>query len=244
MTSSDTGPLTLPSLRDEVYALIRRRILAREYPPNYRFNLSRLEETLGISRTPLKEALHRLAAEGLVEIRPRRGTYVTCIDPEDVAESFDVRAILECAAAEIFVETATDAEIAGLRALNTEMNALLEQPDFQAALPAYLELDRELHRRFIALTHNRRLASIYGQIDTHLQIARLQRKFHRLDSQATRQEHEAILRALENRDGPALRTAVQRHITMSKNRLLKALAVPEPDGESPTKDPPYLVEEG
>ena len=103
--------LTPVTLRDEVYDLLRERILSLRYPPNFRFDLSALEEQLGISRTPLKEAMQRLEAEGLVDIRPRRGTFVTGFDPQDIAESYDVRRVIECAAAETLAAYVTDADI-------------------------------------------------------------------------------------------------------------------------------------
>lgn len=222
--------LNLPSLRDEAYHLLRDRILNHEYPPNHRFNLNELEAQLGISRTPLKEALHRLEMDGLVTIRPRRGTYVTAIDVRDVAESFDVRAMLECAAAESVVENASDDEIARLRAINDEMIRLAEQDDYYAMLARHIELDQEMHRLYISCARNRRLMAIYDQIDTHLQVARVQRKFHPPDTAETRREHEAILQALEDRDAEALRAAMKAHITTSKVRMLKVLAESDGDG--------------
>ena len=88
-----------------------------------------IQEQLGISRTPLKEALHRLETEGLIEIRPRRGTYVVDLNLQDVAESFDVRRILECAVAEIAVREATDEELSQLRSIIEEMKQLLRSAE-------------------------------------------------------------------------------------------------------------------
>ena len=87
--------ITVVNIREEVYKLIRQRILDHNYPPGFRFDLSELETQLGISRTPLKEALQRLEIEGLVEIRPRRGTFVSQIDTQELMDNYGVRHALE-----------------------------------------------------------------------------------------------------------------------------------------------------
>lgn len=221
--AGDDGKLQPTSLRDEVYHLLRRRILSHEYPPGYRFDLTALETRLGISRTPLKEALHRLAADGLVEIRPRRGTFVTSLNATEVAESFEVRRILECGVAERIVCEATDAELAALRSIYREMEKLLVHDDYHAIIEAYIEHDRELHKRLMSFSRNQRLQSIYYHVDTHLQIARIQQHFSLPDSMQTQQEHDAILTALEKRDAPALLSAIRAHIDASQHRILRAL---------------------
>ena len=211
------------NIRDEVYLVLRERILSHEYPPGFRFDLSKLETQLGISRTPLKEALHRLEVEGLIEIRPRRGTYVININPKDVAESFDVRRILECAAAKIVVREATDEEIAHLRAITNAMTDLLGSGDYQTVVNDYIELDRQFHKYLVGLTRNERLMGFCDQLDTHLQIARLREKFELSDSQQTEAEHEAILAALDQRDEAAVVRAIEAHIKISKTRTLKVI---------------------
>src|SRR5712692_5955504 len=129
------------NISDGVYEFLRRRILDHEYPPGYRFDLSGLADELGISRTPIREAMHRLEAEGLVDILPRRGTFVTTIELQEIAEGFDVRCALERFAAEIAACVATDEEIAHLRAILSEMRQLLAVVDYQSVVQKYIALD-------------------------------------------------------------------------------------------------------
>ncbi len=204
--------------------MLRERILNHEYPPGFRFDLSRLEEQLGISRTPLKEALHRLETEGLIEIRPRRGTYVVDLNLQDVAESFDVRRILECAVAEIAVREATDEELSQLRAIIEEMKQLLRSGDYQTIISNYLELDRQFHIMLMGIAKNKRLTDVYTHVDTHLQVARVRQKFNVSDSkQYTEVEHEAIMQALEHRDTETLVKHLADHAELSKQRVLKVM---------------------
>ena len=224
VAAEQKGRLNLGNIRDEVYRILQERILRHEYPPGFRFDLSQLEEQLGISRTPLKEALHRLEVEGLIEIRPRRGTYVIKLEPNDVAESFDVRRILECAAAEIAVSKASEADLAQLRTIADEMSQLLASDEYQRIVERYIELDRQFHGLIVKLAGNKRLAEMWRQLDTHVQVARVRHKFARSDSvQYTQTEHEAILQAFAQRDAPAVSQALAEHIDISKARVLKAI---------------------
>ncbi len=224
MTAEDNKKLNLVNIRDQVYNVLLERVLNHEYPPGFRFDLSQLEDQLGVSRTPLKEALHRLQAEGLIEIRPRRGTYVISIDSQDVAESFDVRCILECAAAEIAVQKASDEEIEQLQTLAKQMRQLLRSDGYQIIVGQYIELDRQFHRTLVNMAHNKRLAEICKQLDTHMQIAHVRQKFILADSKKhTETEHDAIIQALQQRDVENLVQLLAQHINQSKQRTLKVL---------------------
>lgn len=208
---------------DEVYKLLRTRIVSHEYPSGFRFDLSRLELELEISRTPLKEALHRLEVEGLVVIRPRRGTFVISIDRKRVAENFEVRRALELYAGEIVVRAASNEEIARLKALADKMRILLANHDYQSVVEKYIRLDHEFHNLLVSFARNERLIEVFKQIEVYAQIARVRQKFTRSDSMHTESEHDAILTALERRDAPALAVALSDHIELSKARVLKVL---------------------
>ena len=97
---------------DSVYEALRSAILSRSFAPGQRLNVHELAAELGVSLTPVKDALTRLEAEALIEIRPRSGTFVTAMSPDDVAEAFEIRCALECLAAEKALARATAADIA------------------------------------------------------------------------------------------------------------------------------------
>jgi DNA-binding GntR family transcriptional regulator len=221
--ASEPGILQNVILRDEVYDYLRRNIINHHFPPGYRFDLKELEKQLGISRTPLKVALHRLESEGLVKIRPRRGTYVTPLDVDSVAESFDVRIMLETAAAPIVMQNATAHELAQLGVINQQMRTLLESGDYQEIVSQYIDLDQALHSQYMSYARNKQLMRIYARLNTHLQIARLRRSFDRPSSDATQQEHERILQAIGQRDVAALQLSIKQHLVTSKERTLSAI---------------------
>ena len=219
----EIGILNNVILRDEVYDYLRKNILNYQFPPGHRFDLKELEKQLGISRTPLKVALHRLENEGLVKIRPRRGTFVTPLDIDNVAESFDVRIMLETAVAPIVLTQATDHELAQLGVMNEQMRTMLESGDYQEVVQTYIELDQELHIQYMSYARNKQLMRIYNRLNTHLQIARVRRGFNRASSDETQQEHDAILEAIAARDVAALQQALTHHLQQSKERTLSAI---------------------
>ena len=222
-TAQSGGILNNIILRDEVYDYLRKQIISLAYPPGYRFDLNKLEKELGISRTPLNVALYRLEAEGLVKVRPRRGTFVTPISLENIAETFDVRLMLETAAAPMVLARATDHELAQLMVIHNQMNNLLESGPYQEVIAEYIELDQKFHLQYMSYARNKQLIRVFTRLNTHLQIARLQQKFERPSSNNTREEHEAIISPLTERDVAKLQKAIGDHVLRSKERTLAAI---------------------
>ena len=215
--------LNTSTLRDDAYELLRERILNRDFPPGYRFDLPLLETQMGISRTPLKEALHRLEAEGLVEIRARRGTFVADVDPREIVDNFEVRCALQVHAVKLALEDAPQAEIDDLREITDAMHQMAERYTFQEVLDRYLELDRSFHQALVSLSHNQRLIEAHDQSDVYIHFARLRQDFATPDLTATEMEHEQIMAALEQRDVAAAVAAIEHHVAQSKARMEKAL---------------------
>jgi DNA-binding GntR family transcriptional regulator len=132
------------SLADRAYVAIRERIVSLELPPGSLIDERLLVESLGIGRTPVREALRRLAQEQLVDVFPRRGMFVTKVDVRDLARISEVRAILEPEAARLAAERATDEE-------RDELAALGDRIKRGADLMA---LDEQIHHAVYAAAHN------------------------------------------------------------------------------------------
>jgi GntR family transcriptional regulator, rspAB operon transcriptional repressor len=215
---------TLPRLArsrasDSVFDILRENILGRGFRPGGRLDVRALADQLGVSATPVKDAITRLAAEGLVEIRPRSGTFVADLAPDAVAETFEIRRALECLAAERVVSRLTPDLLASFEAIIDAMER-----------PVSNERDRveherknvELHTLLVEASNNRRLAELYRNLNAHLTIARIHSRRRpdeeRLEQE--RREHRAILEALAARDASALVNALDRHIRRAGSALV------------------------
>jgi GntR family transcriptional regulator, rspAB operon transcriptional repressor len=207
---------------DEVLQALRDAILTRVFTPGQRLNVEDLAANLGVSFTPVRQALQLLAAEGLIVIQPRSGTYVATLSPRDVEETFDIRRALECLAAETAVVNATDDDIAAARDILERLAKPVESEDDRALHQA---ANTELHHMIIRLSGNRRAAEMYDSLHAHLTIARLHRAGEswqsRLDLEHA--EHEQIVDAFCRRDARALQSALRKHITRAKRELVNEL---------------------
>jgi len=141
------------SLADRAYLSIRDLIVSLELAPGALIDERRLVETLGIGRTPVREALRRLAQEQLVEVFPRRGMFVTGVDMRDLARISEVRAALEPAAARLAAERATDEERDKLADLSDQIKSGAD----------FMGLDERIHRAVYAAAHNHLLEKTLGE---------------------------------------------------------------------------------
>jgi DNA-binding GntR family transcriptional regulator len=142
------------SLADRAYLAIRDLIVSLELAPGSLIDERQLVESLGIGRTPVREALRRLAQEQLVEVFPRRGMFVTKVDVRDLARISEVRTVLEPEAARLAAERATDEERDELAALS---DGIKRGADLMA-------LDEQIHRAVYAAAHNDLLEKTLGEL--------------------------------------------------------------------------------
>ena len=208
VVSSMEGVLENPtSLSDRAYHAIRNRIVSLELRPGAVINERELIESLGIGRTPVREALRRLAQEQLVEVYPRRGMFVTTVEIRDLASLCEVRSVLESHGARLAAERASETERAELSALIAE----LERHDAldQRALMAF---DERIHRTIYRCTHNPFLART---LEEYYVLAL--RIWHLALDQASGleaavQEHGPLLEAIRSGSGAAAAEIMRRHV--------------------------------
>lgn len=223
MKVHDLPSLTRPKISDEVYKALKERIVSRQFALGERLNLIQLEQQMGISRTPLKEALNRLAVEGLVEIQPRRGTFITDPTPHEIAESFDVRRILEVYAVEMAALRITNPQLEQLRKLIRRLRSLTDVEDWDQIYQEYVPLDYDLHRLIIKIAGNNRLQEIWEQVNLHGEMARIRYGSSETELNLAQAEHEELLHAFETKDLPSLQQITSRHIDRAKRSILKDL---------------------
>ena len=217
-----TTLIDVSNINEKVYNFIKTNIINYNYPPGYNLNLGQLSELLGVSPTPIKDALFRLAGEGLVEIAPRKGTYVKDVTLEDIHEILKVRVILETAAVEAITAGLTDEQLSLFTGLYGQMISVRVGENDVASYKAYMERDSEFHLLFFQILGNQRLLNIYRNLNAHIQIVRFRLLDRRGKNVTTDQEHERILEALRERDPGKAKEAVRQHL-LSLDRALTVL---------------------
>jgi DNA-binding GntR family transcriptional regulator len=214
-------PVSLPNLNDVVYQLLRERILQYDFAPGQRLDLPELEASLQISRTPLKNALTRLEAEGLVEVQPRRGTFVAALNAQKLDEAYKIRSAFELYVALCLFKYLTPEDFGFFQEVRGALNDLAQADDWQAVIGDYLWLDRQLHERFVARGGTPRMLELFQQMNVHRQVARIISRYQKRDLDAMHFEHEQIFAALDDRSPERLSAALLNHLEASRYRALK-----------------------
>jgi len=195
---------------DRAYTALRDVIVSLnvyDEPGEVRLDERQLAQDLGISRTPVREAMAQLEREGFVRSVPRRGVYVVRKTRREVIEIITAWAALESMAARLITQSATDAEIATLRAMFTTF----ENGQLHAKLDEYSEVNIQFHQAIIRMSHNNVLIDLAENLFTHMRMVR--RKTIGEDDRADRsiRDHMNIIRALEERDTERAEDLVRQH---------------------------------
>lgn len=220
------APLRKKRATDEVYEALRSAILTRLFLPGQRLLSDDLARQLGVSLTPIRHALSQLAVEGLIEVHPRSGTYVASMSPDEVVETFEIRAALEALAASRAVKRVTDEDLAQLDSLLHRLAAPVRTEEDRKSHEA---ANLEFHRRLLEISGSKKLLEIYESLHAHIQIARIHASegtnFAALKPRLEQEqrEHEAIVAALRQRSATKLQTALREHIGRAEESLLAAL---------------------
>ena len=209
----NVATLTPRALYEEVAEALRHRIYNGELPPGSWIDELRLAEQYGISRTPLREALKVLAAEGLVTMKVRRGAYVTEVSKADLNEVYHLLGLLEADAAADAARHATPAQLAELEALHTELEAA-------QGTEAFFAVNVRFHARLLAISNNRRRDQMVVDLRKMMQLVRIN-SLHKSGRVAeSLQEHRMILDALRRRDPEAARASMHEHFRRGREAAL------------------------
>ncbi len=196
------------SLHDEILERLRDLIVEGELTPGTKIPEAELCVQFGISRTPLREALKALAAEGLVTLQPNRGASVAKTTLTEIDELFPIIGALEALAGELACARIRDAEIAVIRRDHLKMVKHFERGDWLG----YIKLNRAIHEAIFDAAANGALSALYQQLLVRTHAVRFVAKKSAVRWQEAVDDHEKILAALENRDGPALARILALHL--------------------------------
>lgn len=204
------------TLWQRVYDHLRTEILEGRLGPGTELAEVALSEQLGVSRGPIREAIGRLAAEGLVNVRPRRGAVVRSLSKEEFLELYQVREALERMAVQLAVPRLADTHFEELAALNEAMNASAARDDVEG----FFEANVAFHACLLAASGNEKLQELYRRLLGQLGRYRLRSLTLRGNLQRSVSEHAAILRAAKRRDAERAAQLMAEHIRVPQRRAM------------------------
>ena len=204
------------ALHHQVAHRLRQMLVENRINPGAKLNERELAEVLQVSRTPLREAIKMLAAEGLVELLPNRGAIALDLSEADVLNTFEVMAGLEALSGELAAQRITEAELTEIKALHFEMLAAFTRVD----LPAYYRLNAQIHSAINLAAKNPVLTVTYRQVNARLQALRFRSNQDAAKWQEAVNEHSQMIDALTRRDPVALRQVLAQHLNHKRDVVI------------------------
>jgi len=207
-----------PTLHDGLLGRLRDMIVEGELAPGTWLRERELTLRLGVSRTPLREALKVLAAERLIELMPNRGARIAVLTDADIQHMFELMGALEALAGRLAATRASEADLLELQAMHLQMRAHYVRRD----LPAYFRLNQAIHRRIVAAAGNPLLVQSYDQLSGRIRRARyLASQWSAQRWAQALEEHEGIMAALAARDGDGVARLLEAHLAHKAEALLR-----------------------
>lgn len=207
------------ALHEQVAQRLRQMLVEGRIAPGAKLNERELSELLRVSRTPLREAIKMLAAEGLVELLPNRGAIAVALTEADVLNTFEVMAGLEGLAGELAAQRVTDEELSELQAMQFEMMAAYTRRD----LSTYYAINARIHSAISAAARNPVLSQVYQQVNARLQALRFRSNQDGEKWKRAVKEHERMIEALAARDAAGMREVLQLHLRNKRDVVLEQL---------------------
>lgn len=213
------GPIERRALHEDLAEHLRRAIIHGELAPGERISEKALCEQFAVSRTPVREALKILSAEGLVQLNQNRGAAVTELTRRDLEDAFPVMGALEALAGELAARNATDAQIGRMRVLQERMVAMYNKGDRRG----YFRINEEIHQLILTAADNAFLARLIRTVSVQVRRARYQANLSPERWAQAVAEHEEILDAFEKRSAARLSRLLKHHLANKLAALLIAM---------------------
>lgn len=215
-------PVNLESykpLRELVLDAIREAIINGTLKPRERLMEIQLAEELGVSRTPIREALRKLELEGFIVMVPRKGAYVADISFKDIADVFEIRAALEGLAAGLAAERITDEELEEMERMVAEKAEAIANHD----MDKLVKVDTLFHEAIYKASRNQRLTSIISNLREQIQRYRTTSLAYPGRMQRSLEEHRSIVEAIQSRDPQIAQQVAREHIENAENSMIEAI---------------------
>ena len=191
---------------DRAHHALEKKLLTLEIPPGRLLNEAELMGQLGVGRTPLREAVQRLVADGLLTVIPRRGTQVTTISGDDLRKIAEIRIPLEMQAAQLAAERATKEDVQA-------MEAAIAESEAQSAPDYYALFDHQMHALIARAAQNKYLSEYLGRLYTLSVRLFYSAHFQRERLEEMRREHGAVVEAVRRQDQKSAAEAMRFHLT-------------------------------
>ncbi len=217
------------SLGQNVFEYLKDAIIDQTIEPGSRLVESKIADMLGISRTPLREALHKLEREDWIEKNPSGGFQVVTLTKDDIEQTFGIRSVLEAYAARLAAENYQDKNLAPLEKKMKEFKICLEQKEDYDKLQ---KINTDFHDLLYSLSKSPKLIKMINQL--RAQISMFRRIILKQEEYAykSNEDHIKMLDAIKNRDGDTAEHLVREHIIKGKNAVLSQLNKEEKEKKS------------
>lgn len=209
-------------LRDVVFETLRDAIITQVLKPGERLMEIQLADEMGVSRTPVREAIRKLELEGLVVMVPRKGAYVAGVSMKDIHEVYEVRAALEMLAVTLAAERITDEELDALERQVLRESEAEADPD-EHALDNIIYIDSSFHDIIYQAAHNQRLVQFVNILQEQLQRFRAASLSRPGRSKTALDEHKQIVEALAERNGELASRLAKEHIENAENAMISGM---------------------
>jgi DNA-binding GntR family transcriptional regulator len=217
--SAEVIAIPRAALHEQVAKRLRQMLVEGRIAPGAKLNERELSALLNVSRTPLREAIKMLAAEGLVELLPNRGAVALSLGEQAIVDTFEVMEALEAQSGELAAQRITPGELAEIQAMHFEMLAAYTRRD----LSTYYTLNARIHSAINAAARNPVLAQVYDQVNARLQALRFRSNQDGEKWKTAVKEHESMIEALATRDGAAMREVLLAHLRHKREVVLEQL---------------------